>query len=116
MELAEKMKCPICECDTAHLNNHIRMSNGNGHGPTQQYPDGWDKSAEGFVDVDVDVNEGSDVAIDVDGSDVDEPDAEALVIEDRPSDMREYECTECEASIGYLDDECSEGHEQEWYA
>lgn len=120
MELAEKRECPICGCETGHLNNHVRMKNDDEHGPTAVYPDDWDAERE-VLDSGADVDEGGsgvDVdAADVDAADVDEqPEAVPIEIDDRPSDMREYQCDECEASIEYLAEECPNEHEQQWYA
>lgn len=116
MELGEKQECPICGCETGHVNNHVRMSNDGDHGPTQAYPDGWDPSTEEVVQENGDDDDGNELDL-VDGDDDgDEPGAVAISIDDRPSDMREYECGECEASVEYLDSECPNEHEQQWYA
>lgn len=116
MALAEKHDCPICGCETGHLNNHVRMSNDGEHGPALSYPDGWDTDAEAFDQESSDDDDGKELElVDADDGD-DEPGAVAISIDDRPSDMREYECDECEASIEYLDNECPEEHEQRWYA
>lgn len=118
--MQQQVDCPICGCSTAHVNNHVRMSNGDGHGSTQTYPDGWDRDREAFEDGhfqadDRDDEQSGDLAIeDDDGSD--EQGAVPISIEDRPSDMREYDCHECEASVEYTAAECPNGHEQVWYA
>ena len=112
--------CPICGEDTGHVNNHVRMRNDDDHGPTQQYPDGWDKSLETFDQSDREPDDTGDAGKVLDGvledDGDDEPGAVPIEIEDRPSDMREYECPECEATIEYLDAECPNEHEQQWYA
>lgn len=111
-----KTDCPLCGCGTAHVNNHVRMTNDEVHGPTQTYPDGWDKSKE-QLENDPDDEEGQTAGtLEIPDDRDDEPDAVPLEIEARPSDMREYECPDCETPVDYLDDECANEHEQRWYA
>lgn len=118
MTVKQKRDCPICGCKTGHINNHVRMSNGDGHGPTQQYPDGWDQSTESFDDPDGSET-GSDLVLehgDDDRDDDRDDEPERLSLDDDESDFRDYECPndDCSETVDYLDDECAEGHSQTW--
>lgn len=95
--------CPYCDGETHHVNNHIRMSNGE-HGPQGRYPDDWDSDTRSRADLD-DVD---GQTIDVDGADLDDDSGATLILGDDAIDAREYDCGECGANVAYLDRECDE--------
>lgn len=115
--------CPICNSDTGHLNNHVRMSEGE-HGEQGEYPEGWDKSAGEVLDrTDPggeggeggeqsngqddghDLHLGNDDLGDNQGGD----DLDTLTFGDSESDTRDYECGNCEEPLAYLGGDDREG-------
>lgn len=115
-------ECPFCETVTGHLNNHVRMSEGDGHAEQGEYPDDWDKeSPESYGDEqDGDGDEipdegeplniepaggGDESEIEIEEADIDPEGAEAaetLEFGDSMADRREYECGNCGEPIPYL--------------
>jgi hypothetical protein len=114
-------ECPYCDKSTGHLNNHIRPTDGAGHGPAGQYPSDWDPDAKRLVEPDDGGDEqggdgGDGVTIDPQGDDEDDgEDLATLTVETGGESPRTYECPECEIEVAYGADECDEGHEQEWF-
>lgn len=122
--------CPYCEKKSGHLNNHVRQSKGDGHGPAGGYPDSWDtENHERREQASQPAQNGSEQeapgrtitgpgASEVHGPD---PDAEAAD-EELPSmtfdggETRDYECPDCEETVPYGAEECDEGHGQRWTA
>lgn len=123
--------CPICGGDSGHINNHVRMSAGDGHGPQGTYPDGWDTDAGTFEETGdaetpvPDADQGDDPDgepveqadapepeaatsdVDLSGDDRgDEPepddDLSELLFGDDEEDASEYECGECAEPLPYL--------------
>lgn len=129
--MEETFNCPICGEETGHLNNHVRMKNGAGHGPATEYPPRWDKEAGGFpdgydpaeeaksvagdgassngetVDMEPDPSDGDGFGAEYPGMDMDSP--QAFDIDDLLSETREYECGECGEPVEYLGGEQAEG-------
>lgn len=117
------MKCPICGEQTGHANNHVRMTDGDGHGPMSEYPEGWDKDQGDFdpeafaveteEDDETEENDSeSDVQIDPepDPEHVEADDErEELTFADTEADASEYECGECGEPLEYLGGKNAEG-------
>lgn len=133
-------RCPYCDSEMKHLNNHVRMSTGE-HGSQGSYPEDWDKSDRVRIEPpqskpsttsaeDVENGDGaagaSSTPSEPEGSDGqtvrgleeddDQDDAPvALEFADDPADAREYECGNCSTEIEYLDAECPEcGQSNAW--
>jgi len=108
-------RCPYCTDEPNHVNNHVRMSNDDDHGPAQTYPDDWDPEAETRSD---ELEEAGSPRSNPGGQTVhgleDDPEntetgASEVSLADSPADAREYECGECNADVPYLSDcpECN---------
>jgi hypothetical protein len=107
--------CPYCDTSTGHLNNHIRPTDGNGHGPAGQYPDDWDKENREVIDpAEADDSEdGEGVTLDPESASDDDDDE--LTIEAGDTGPRSYECPECNVEVEYGTEECENDHTQEWH-
>lgn len=117
------MKCPICGEQTGHANNHVRMTDGDGHGPMSSYPDGWDTDDPAAfepanVEADTDETEkneqsenASDVEIDPndESGDGDREELAELTFADDEADASEYECGECSEPLQYLGGKDADG-------
>lgn len=104
------MTCPYCETDPNQLNNHIRMSSDDAHGPQGTYPDDWDKDLRELVqdddsDVDDPTGEANELVQDDDGdaasSDGDAIDPDEL-LDDKDDDASDYTCGNCGHGLDYL--------------
>lgn len=49
-ELPDSKDCPICGKPVGQVNNHVRMSDDDDHGPQAMYPENWDTDARDLVD------------------------------------------------------------------
>lgn len=116
------MTCPICDGETNHRNNHVRMSSGDGHGPQGTYPDGYDKEtgelveggndpddveADGGADAQGDELDAGDVGLDDDGDEGDDGDLGESndpddLLDDEAADSSEYNCGNCGHGLDYL--------------
>lgn len=100
--LDESETCPLCGKETGNINNHVRMSNGAEHGPQGSYPDGWDKATR-TIDVDDDDETGEELELEDDDDQEDElADPETELVDDDPSEAREYNCGNCDHPLDYL--------------
>lgn len=124
-------ECPYCDKKSGHLNNHVRQSKGDGHGPAGGYPDSWDKeNHERRETAQQGPQNGSDDApgqsvtgpgaTEVHGADPDEvgdgQGEELASITFEGGETRIYECPDCEETVDYGAEECEEGHDQRWTA
>jgi len=95
-------QCPFCEATPQMLNNHIRLSRGNGHGPMGQYPDGYDMGTKSVsepasIETDSTVEQTSD-----------------LQLNDHKADRRHYKCG-CGKTLKYHTEQCPQCDEpKQW--
>lgn len=109
--------CELCDEEVGQVNNHVRMSSDDLHGPQGAYPEGWDPSGGGrLVTADAgdqdDGAEGATVDL-VDGPGDDLPE---LDLEDDPADARTYDCGGCGSTVAFLGDCDDCGEELAWGA
>ena len=123
-----KGDCPICGKVTENINNHVRMSGGD-HGVRGEYPAAYDPASRTFdgqprpqspetppAEPETPPPQSNDVSPSQiqeshsGNSEASEDRAESLELTDNPNDARSYNCGECGAAVGYLNDcpECGE--------
>lgn len=100
-------KCPICEKDVSHLNNHVRMSNDDQHGDQGRYPENWDNETRTIIDELEDaVDELEENVDDLEAAELeDDSDSNTNpddLLEDDPDDATTYNCGECGHELEYL--------------
>lgn len=105
--------CELCSEEVGQVNNHVRMSSDDTHGPQGAYPDGWDPSGGGRLVQDDVQDDGAETIVADDGAD-DGDDLAVLELGDDPADARTYDCGNCEATIDFLDDCDGCGAELAW--
>lgn len=104
------MSCPYCENDPNQLNNHIRMSSDDAHGPQGTYPDDWDNDARELVEADDVDDDPTGEANELDDVDVDDEDDDELddaadpddLLDDDEDEASEYNCGNCGHGLDYL--------------
>lgn len=104
--------CGLCDREVGQVNNHVRMSSDDVHGPQGAYPENWDPSGGGRLvggaDQGGDDLGRTDVTAPDDQEDAD--DLPELELGDDPADARTYDCGGCGATVEYLGDcdDCGE--------
>lgn len=120
-----EMDCPYCGKHSGQINNHVRMSKGDGHGSTGEYPDDWDRHDHQRNGADPEPDQaaetvdphgddppgdlnpgGSEITVeqgdDLDPGEPDQSEREQLGFADDMSEKREYECGNCGEPLSYL--------------
>lgn len=118
--------CGLCDQEVGQVNNHVRMSSDDVHGPQGAYPENWDPSDGGRLVGGADQGGDDDLgrtALTFEPADVTPPDAEEgddalpeLELADDPADARTYDCGGCGATVEFLGDCDDCGEELAWGA